>query len=82
MKKTVKQLTDVLLRKNEKTVKAWAIYDTVSKTLLRFDSNGDYMIGAVKLKRNQLHETFEVVPCTISFEVPTKKPLQAKSKKV
>lgn len=55
--------------KEKKSVKAWAIFDKETGALARYyENNGEYMIGPVKTPRRKLHETFEPIICTITYE--------------
>ena len=57
----------------EKKVRAWAIFDQESQTLLRYDKNGEYAICPERTPSTHLHHTFKAVPCTITYSLPQRR---------
>lgn len=61
---------------NKKSVKAWAVFDTQTKTIARyFVQDGDYMVSSHKVPRRKLHQSYECIPCVITYTPPTKEEL-------
>lgn len=62
----------------KKTIKAWAIVDNKTDTLVRYRQDGCYMVEVSQIPQDHLHSSFRCVPIIITYELPTKKKVSAR----